>query len=414
MKNIFLVHVSYKDTLLSEIISFKTLYTEKLRFKFHNFAFINVVSNMLIYSFRASYPNVDLISSVDFYLGDVGKNYHHYKSMGFFKKLEEKAIFIYEIIAHGQRYIGIVAANDVQDIAQKNILGHEHTIIEKEQEMLSKMLHRKAMIKPVLLGYHGDEHVSRFIDAHLDQNLPILDMQAKLLKERHRIWALTSQDDINEIKQLFKLYVPKAYIADGHHRSKVTSELLKKSFLHDEDGTKHPALLAAFFNVQDLTIYDFNRVVELPESMTLLQFIIKCSGIVDIKQIAKPEKPTSKYTIHIFIEQCWYAMTWKESVLEKYTQRPVVLDVDIFNHEILEGILDIDDVKTATCISYVPGHMGLQPLIDKCKSRKSVAFSFFPIQNQDVIKISDQGDVLPPKSTWFEPRMHNGMLIKEF
>ena len=75
---------------------------------------------MLIYSFRASYPNIDLISSVDFYLGDVGKNYHHYKSMGFFKKLEEKAIFIYEIIAHDQRYIGIVAANDVQDIAQKH------------------------------------------------------------------------------------------------------------------------------------------------------------------------------------------------------------------------------------------------------------------------------------------------------
>ena len=130
-------------------------------------------------------------------------------------------------------------------ILPKNILGHEHTIIEKEQEMLSKMLHRKAMIKPVLLGYHGDEHISRFIDAHLDQNLPILDMQAKLLKERHRIWALTSQDDINEIKQLFQTICAKSLYRRWTPQVKSHIRIVKR-VLHDEDGTKHPALLAVF------------------------------------------------------------------------------------------------------------------------------------------------------------------------
>lgn len=369
---------------------------------------------MLIYSFRASYPNFDLISSVDFYLGDVGKNYNHYKSIGFFKKMPEKAIFIYRIHAHGKVYNGVVAANDLEDIKKKNILGHEHTILEKEQEMLSKMLLRKAMIKPVLLGYHPTEEVLNFINDFTSIHSPIIQLQPNNLKEKHLIWAITERKEIEEFKSLFREHIKVAYIADGHHRSKVTTNLLEKSFLQDEDGTKHPALLSAFFPMDELSIYEFNRVVEVPEHLTLVNFIVRCSAIFEILPLKEAKKPQSKYHIHLYMDHCWYELKWKDQVLDKYRMQPVILDVDIFNHEVLESILDVEDIKTASTVMYVPGHLGLNALVDQCKHRKIIAFSFFPVQNQDVVKISENGDVLPPKSTWFEPRMHNGVLIKEF
>lgn len=369
---------------------------------------------MLIYSFRASYPNFDLISSVDFYLGDVGKNYNHYKSIGFFKKLTDKAIFIYRIDAHGKAYTGVVAANDLDDIKKKNILGHEHTILEKEQEMFSKMLLRKAMIKPVLLGYKPTADIVQFMEEFISINTPIIKLNTKQMKEKHTIWAITDRTEIEAFKSLFRQQINVAYIADGHHRAKVTTDLLKKSFLQDEDGTKHPALLSAFFPIEELSIYEFNRVVEIPDYMTLVNFIVRCSAIFDITPLQNEAKPASKYSIHLYMDHCWYALAWKDQVLDKYRMQPVVLDVDIFNHEVLEAILGIEDIKAASTVSYVPGHLGLSALVEQCKHRKMVGFSFYPVQNQDVVKISDNGDVLPPKSTWFEPRMHNGILIKEF
>lgn len=369
---------------------------------------------MLIYAFTASYPNTDLITSVDFYLNDAGKNHTRYKSIGFFKKLNSKGIFIYRIQAQGKVYDGIVAASDLKDIAHKNILGHENTIIEKEQEMLSKMLQRKAMIKPVLLGYPSHAKIDLFIQRFQENNQPFLSLNAKQKNEIHQIWAITSVSDLAEIKEIFKVLVPKAYIADGHHRAKVTSELLEKSFLKDEDTTKHPALLSAFFPMHMLTIFEFNRVVTLPENMSLVQFIIHCSRLAEMQPLDGMSKPSSKYCLHHFIDHKWYVFKWREHILDKYLTQPIILDVDIFNHEILETILGVEDVKTATNITYIPGNQGLNAIVEHCKNGNSVGFAFYPIQNQDVIKVSDHGGVLPPKSTWFEPRMHNGILIKEF
>ena len=366
-----------------------------------------------IYPFSASYPNAELISSADAFFGAVSKEYIQYKNAGFFIKRKKKALFIYRITGK-QTFTGIIAGNDISDLEDNKILGHEHTITEKEQNMLSLMLLRKAMIKPVLLAYVSSIEIDNFIGSFISNSLPEYTIELTNPTERHIFWAVDKDEDIHMIKSLFKEHIPKAYIADGHHRSSVTARLVKKKYLHDHDNDIHPGLLCAFFPFSDLTIYDFNRVVQLPDHMSTTRFMAHLSIYFDISPAIIPSKPVTKHQLTLYINQEWYILNWKESVIGIYNDKSKVLDVDLFNDYVLKNILDISDIKSATEIKYVEGVSGLEGLMGAAKYPSSVAFCLFAVTKEELISISDAGGVLPPKSTWFEPRMKNAMIIKEF
>lgn len=368
---------------------------------------------MKIYPFRASYPNAELISSSDAFLGAVSKEYINYKNAGFFITRKKKALFIYRITGK-QTFTGIIAGNDISDLENNKILGHEHTITEKEQNMLSLMLHRKAMIKPVLLAYASSTEIDNFISGYINNSVPEYSIELSNPTESHSFWAVDKEEDIITIKRLFNEHIPRAYIADGHHRASVTARLVKKKYLHDHDDDIHPGLLCAFFPFSDLTIYDFNRVVQLPDLMSTTRFMAHLSIYFDISPAVIPTKPVKKHQLTLYINQEWYILHWKESVLGLYSERPMVLDVDLFNDVVLKAILNISDIKSANDIKYVEGICGLDGLMAASKNPSNAAFCLFAVTKEDLIKISDAGGVLPPKSTWFEPRMKNAMIIKEF
>ena len=368
---------------------------------------------MKIYPFRASYPNAELISSADSFFSSVSKEYINYKNAGFFIDSKKKALFIYRI--QGIKvYTGIIAANDISDLEQNKILGHENTITEKEQAMLSLMMLRKSMIKPVLLAHIPSQEIDDFKRKYISENKAAYFFKLSNPAERHTFWAIDNKDDINQVKSLFKKNISKAYIADGHHRASITARLVRSNYLHDQDDHSHPGLLCAFFPFTDLTIYDFNRVITLPVQMSSIRFMAQLSEYCNIMVSSKALKPVAKNQLTLFLNQEWFILEWKQVILDQYKDRTVVLDVDLFNDCILKNILEISDIKSATEIKYVEGVSGLESLMYAARSPESAAFCLFPVAKEDVIRISDEGEVLPPKSTWFEPRMKNGMIIKEF
>ena len=253
-----------------------------------------------------------------------------------------------------------------------------------------------------------------FIGGYINNSLPEYTIELSNPTESHSFWAVDKEEDINTIKRLFNEHISRAYIADGHHRASVTARLVKKKYLQDHDDDIHPGLLCAFFPFSDLTIYDFNRVVQLPDYMSTTRFMALLSMYFDISPAVIPTKPVKKHQLTLYINQEWYILHWKESVIGLYNERPMVLDVDLFNDYVLKNILNISDIKSATDIKYVEGVSGLDGLMAAAKNPASAAFCLFAVTKEDLIKISDAGGVLPPKSTWFEPRMKNAMIIKEF
>ncbi|MBK8628107.1 MAG: DUF1015 domain-containing protein [Saprospiraceae bacterium] len=367
---------------------------------------------MKIYPFKASYPNLDLIASPDSFFDNVSKEYINYKSAGFFEKTDQKAIYIYRISAL-KTYTGIICSNQISDIEDGNILGHEHTITEKEQSMLSLMLMRKAMIKPVLLAYEGHQAIDEYINQFINTNASILTITLNNDTESHELWAIKDKNDIAQVKSLFSSHIPRSYIADGHHRSAITARLVKKKYLHDLDDKKHPGLLCAFFPFSDLKIYDFCRVVDFSTQMSDTKFMASLSTYFDILPLREVTKPEEKYQLTMYIHNEWYSLRWKQSVLG-HNQQSLLLDVDLFNQHILNDILGIKDIKKATEISYIEGVASIDVLYQAVKTAGKAGFYFYPITKEDVIATSESGGVLPPKSTWFEPRMKNGLVIKEF
>jgi uncharacterized protein (DUF1015 family) len=368
---------------------------------------------MKLFPFKASFPNMELIASPDTFFDKVSKEYMHYREAGFFSQSDKKALYIYQI-AGAQSYTGIIGSNEITDIEDGKILGHENTIAEKEQTMLSLMMTRKAMIKPVLLAYQDQENIQNFISDFISKNQPLYQIPMSESSEIHTVWAVTDELKIEALQQLFRENIDRAYIADGHHRASVTTRLVRKNYLHDHDDDKHPGLLCAFFPFSELTIYDFSRIIVFSHKMTELTLMAGLSKYFDIQKMHSIEKPKIKNQLTVIIQNECFELNWKREFLSTSDQSQVIFDVDLFNQKIINELLGIQDIRTANEINYMEGIAGIDRLASFAKNPGTAVFNFFPLSFEDVKNISDRGGVLPPKSTWFEPRMKNGILIKEF
>jgi uncharacterized protein (DUF1015 family) len=369
---------------------------------------------MKIYPFKALYPNTDLIASPESFFDAAGKEFIDFRNAGFFTVCPQKAIFIYRIDGENS-HTGIIASNDISDLEDKKILGHENTITEKEQTMLSLMLSRKAMIKPVLVAYQSQIGVNHFVASFITLNAPFFSINLIHKKEKHTIWAVSDEENIGILQQLFTRNVSKAYIADGHHRAAITARLVTKKYLHDHDDNMHPGLLTAFFPFSELTVHEYNRVVDFGSKMSTLCFLAELSVFFNIARSQSAVQPTGKHELTLYLQNEWFVLRWKAEILSDRQKDDILLDVDLFNDIVLTDILNIIDIKTATEVRYVEGVAGgMDKLINMVKEPNTAGFCFFPVSAADIITVSDAHDVLPPKSTWFEPRMKNGLLIKEF
>lgn len=370
---------------------------------------------MKLIPFKAIYPNLDLIASSESFFGTVKSQFVEYKKSGFFKKSESESIFVYQLDTKMSSHLGIVACTDINDILTGKVLKHENTLAPKEQQMMNLMLQNQAMVKPVLLAHDKVEEVDALLHEVVQNEEPFFEVNFDEAGERHTFWELKDSEIAQRITKLFKKKVKKCYVADGHHRVKTALILHQTDQKNDMMDTRINSVLSIYFSWDNLKIFDFNRCVEVFQSVSPLQFLVELSHVCTIKKLKKGRKPKKKHEITMLIYGEWYKLVWKKKVLSKHKDRPVLFDTFLLNEYVLKKIVGIEDVRNDFRVKYIDGVVGIPGLKEMvAKSENRVGFCMYPITSQNMKVIADQGLTLPPKSTWFEPRVKNGLLVKEF
>ena len=365
---------------------------------------------MKIQPFRGLYPNLGVMTSPDTFFATVKYEFADYLRSNFFVEIERDALFLCDIVTPVSTRTGVLASVDIEEYLDGHILKHEETITATETHLTDLLMQRRAMIKPVLLAYPPAEEIVALI-AEARNGEPLYEICFEQEQQRHIYYAITDHELIARFQRAWLVSLPKAYIADGHHRCSSNASLYKSLEKGGEVAEAYRYLLAAFFAFDQVTIHEYNRVADLPRKMSTTMFMAALSRLCTIRHVPQPVKPGKAHELTLYINREWYRLRWKKKILKKYRDNLVIMDAEILNHEVLQKILGIEDVRNDARISYVDGMSGIQGLADKT-GKKSVraGFYLYPISMDDLVKIADAGQTLPPKSTWFEPRVKNGLI----
>ncbi len=360
---------------------------------------------MKISGFKAVFPNEKLIPSVKTFTDNVKKDYQSLRSNGLFYNILKEGVYVYQIEYNGAKYKGIVCSTDVEELNTGSIQRHELTLAEKEQIMIQLILQRNAMVKPVLLTYPKIDTIQSFIKEMVKTRKPIVDVNYGP-DERHTFWNLTKQQNQKIIK-LFEKEVKQTMIADGHHRCS-TNLLMHNS---SEDKKKYSKLFTAIFSNDQLRILDFNRVINLRAMMNPLNFMARLSKYCEIKTLKKGKKPSKNHIMTMYLKKEWYELKWKAKFIKKGRNT----DPALFNELVLDKILGIKDVRTDTRIKYLSGEVPLEKLVTTTDNiEEGVGFCIYPLTMDYINSVVEQGKTLPPKSSYFVPRLRNGIINLDF
>ena len=364
---------------------------------------------MKIKPFTASYPKQELITSTKSFFSNIKHQYVEYRDNGFYTESEVPCLYVYRIRTEDSEHTGLLSLTDIKEMKENNILKHEKTLASKEQNMMHLLLHRKAFVKPVLLGYHSNKVINDILEQVIETK-PLLNLVVKADKEEHIVWKIDSSPIQDKLITCFKK-IKKAYIGDGHHRS-ATVKMLSESKEIGKEAKKYDHLYTAFFSFDQLTICDYNRVVDISGIVSLPEFIIHLSKYFSITKLDEPTKPKKKHHVTFFIDGKWYKMKWKRRYIKKGKEQ-VILDSALINKYIFGKILGIKDVRVDTRIQY---YGGTEPLIkisnSAAKSELGIGICIFPVSVDELTSIANNHETLPPKSTWFLPRLKSGIVAK--
>ncbi len=370
---------------------------------------------MDIFPIKAAVPNLNIISSPDAFFARVKEDFPEFEQSGFFKKSKEKAVYIYRIITASSRvFTGLILATTIDDYIHKKIKKHEETIAPKRQMQIQLLLKRRAAVKPILLTYPNVPEIDKWMDTNILQREPCFDIWFEKEKQHHFFWRVSNPTAIAEIQALFKQNVPKCYIADGHHRIAANKTLAEQI---DKAGDKphFSRVLSAFFSTTELDIYDYNRIINIEGLVTIPRMMAELSQICTITPLSHARKPGKKGELTMLIGKEWFSLVWKEDFLKEKKDLHHSTDVQLFNQYILQEIMRVKDIQNATEIEYHEGIKSLSSFEKKVKKDKSlIGICLYPIRMEKFLSIADAHLTLPPKSTWFEPRMKNGLLVKEY
>ncbi len=367
---------------------------------------------MKIHPFKAIYPNADLIPSPESFFGSVRNDYTDYYQNGFFHHADEIAYYILEITTDKKSHTGVIACLKIEDYTEGKIVRHEQTIATSEQAMLKLLLHRGAMVKPVLLCHPEIKELTKELKKQKKKRTPFSQYSLSEGTITYTLYQVPV-DEGEAIAKLFNAHLPKVYIADGHHRCSTGEKLLHLQGA--KEGQDYSMILAALFPFDQLDVLDYNRVVQLPYNLKLTRFIAELSHYFDIQILEGPAKPQEKHELTMVVQDEWFLLKWKPEVLKRYKKTSTILDAHVLDKEIFEGILGVTNVLEDKRISYVSGIHGPQKIEEEVSaSEHHVGFCIYPVQFHEIVRVSDYHEFLPPKSTWFEPRMINGLIVKSY
>jgi len=318
---------------------------------------------------------------------------------------EEKACYyIYQLVMNEKSQTGLVCVSSVEDYFNDVIKKHEFTRPEKEKDRIDHMLTIGAQTGNVFLAYPDVSGLNNLINDWKTSRQPVYDFVADD-NIRHTVWIIHDEDKINAITSLFSTNVPHTYIADGHHRAASAAKVSKQ--LRGNENAKY--FLTTIFPASELTILDYNRVIKDLNGLNKENFISLLQEDFMITDSAEPVKPSALHEFGMYLDHQWYFLKSKKGT---FGEDPIgVLDVTILSKNILDNILDIKDQRTDKRIDFVGGIRGLGELEKRVDSSEmKAAFSLYPVSIQQLFNIADSGNVMPPKSTWFEPKLRDGLL----
>lgn len=329
---------------------------------------------------------------------------------GLFIEEKKRAYYVYELVMNGRSQVGIGACASVDDYDTQVIKKHENTRADKEADRIRHVDVCSAQTGPIFLAYRRREVIEQEVQAVM-AGKPVYDFTAQD-QITHRLWIIDDDKSVEIIRREFAK-VESIYIADGHHRCASAVRVSKKRRASHPDYTGEEEFnyfLSVLFPDDQLMIMDYNRVVYSLNGFEESAFLEKVREIFQVETVGtKAYKPRRKGEIGMYLKDCWYRLSVDEA---EYTGDPVEdLDVAILQRKLLEPVLGIKDPKVDDRIDFVGGIRGLKELERRVHTDAKAAFAMYPTDIHELFAVSDAGKLMPPKSTWFEPKLRSGILI---
>ena len=361
---------------------------------------------------------IDLPEETDMHSEEVYKksveNFRKWKEKGWLVQDKKPHFYIYAQTMQGTTQYGIVGCASVDDYLNGIIKKHELTRPDKEQDRMIHVRANNANIEPVFFTYPPVKEIDEIVGEIVKNENPEYDFVAED-GFGHHFWVINDDKKNRRIERLFETKVPFTYVADGHHRTAAAALVGKEK---RDNNPRHKGkeeynyFLAVHFPADQLRIIDYNRVVKDLNGLTAPEFLTKLgkSFIINKKGL-QTYKPKALHEFSMFLEGIWYSLKAKEGTFND--NDPIgVLDVTILTNQVLSPILDIQDLRRSKRIDFIGGIRGLNELSKRVDSGEmKVAFALYPVSMQQLISIADSGNIMPPKSTWFEPKLRSGLVI---
>lgn len=331
---------------------------------------------------------------------------------GVFIQESKPALYIYRQVMDGRVQTGIVGCVAVDEYQNNTIKKHEFTRVEKEKDRINHFDVCDANTEPVFLTYRDDKRIRSVIEGYVSGHEPVYDITSDD-GIKHTLWIVDDEKIIENITALFG-EIPDLYIADGHHRSASACKVGLKRRKENPDYTGDEDFnyfMAAIFPDNDLKIFDYNRVVKDLNGNSADEFLSKVrkAGFEVEDKGADIYYPEGKHIFSMYLEGKWYKLEAGESIIPDHVIDS--LDVAILQNNILGPVLGIEDPRTDKRIDFVGGIRGLEELEKRVKSDMKVAFAVYPVDVDDLLEVADNNMVMPPKSTWFEPKLGSGLFM---
>ncbi|MFY9198150.1 MAG: DUF1015 family protein [Acutalibacteraceae bacterium] len=360
---------------------------------------------------------IDLDKSVSIYDEKVylkaRENLDKLSSDGIFMQDDKDCIYIYRQTMNGRNQTGLVGCASIDEYINNTIKKHEFTRADKEQDRINHVDYCNANTGPIFLTYKDSEKINTIVSNWQNENKPIYDFVSSD-GIAHTVWVIDDSSVTSTIQSSFEK-VDSLYIADGHHRAASAVKVGLKRRQENPDYTgkeEFNFFLSVAFPASELAIMDYNRVIKDLNGMTSQEFLSKIEDNFIITKLDgnNAYRPEKAHTFGMYLDNSWYKLEAKPNSFDKSS--PVdSLDVSILQNNLIHPILNIDDPRTSQRIDFVGGIRGLEELERRVKDDMVVAFSMYPTTIEELMAIADSGNVMPPKSTWFEPKLLSGLFV---
>ena len=362
-------------------------------------------------------PEIDFAPIADEHSDEVYaravENFRTWREKGWLVQDDTEKYYVYAQTMDGRTQYGLVAACHFDDYLQGKIKKHELTRPDKEEDRMIHVRIQNANVEPVFFSYPANQEMDQIIESIVMHNDPVYDFVATD-GFGHRFWVIDDEATQKRITEIFA-EIPALYVADGHHRTAAAARVGQEKMQQNPNHTgeeEYCYFLAVIFPDNQLKIIDYNRLVKDLNGLTPAQLLDALTENFEVKKCgAEIYHPDRLHNFAMYLDGAWYSLTAKPGTYDD--NDPIgVLDVTILSNLVLDKLLGIKDLRTDKRIDFVGGIRGLGELQRRVDSGEmQVAFALYPVSMNQLIDIADSGNIMPPKTTWFEPKLRSGLVI---